>query len=323
MTSETLTATALWYRTVREATVAARARIGPGLLLTGVCAVTLSWISRDSFDASPALVVMGGLAFAVGLVVTATAAGEAVTRLSGALLCVAGLAVVVTHHRVWWWLPANWTAPVTSAAMVVAAGGLATLLFAYGFRRAALSGAAGVFAAVCLALTPLPYIGSADQSVLRTLATCFGAVALMAAVTALPPASRRRGRVLAAAAAAVVAVLLAGYDTSRVETTSGHRNAVLLAMLTAITAVTWFAASAKYRTAVPSESEEPDRPATVGKQDRPPRRQSSRAGAVTAPMAAFIPSRGQLESLSLFIGLIVGIVTIVKEAVAMVRAILG
>jgi hypothetical protein len=35
----TLTATALWKRTVREVTVAARTGIGSGLLLTGMCAV--------------------------------------------------------------------------------------------------------------------------------------------------------------------------------------------------------------------------------------------------------------------------------------------
>jgi hypothetical protein len=303
--------------------VAARTGIGSGLALTGVCAVTLSWIGRDSFDASLVLVVTGVLAFAAGLIVTATTGGEAVTRFTGALLCVAGLAVVVTHHEVWWWLPASWATPVTVAATVVAVGGLVTLLFAYGFRRAALSGAAGVLAVVCLALTALPYLGSADQAVLRTLATCFGAVALMAAATASRSTSRRRSRVLAAAAAAVVAIGFAVYDTSRVETTPGHRATVLLAMLTAVTAVVWFAASAMYRTVVPSGPRGPDRPIADADHDRPPQRQSTPPDAVTMPMTAVAPERNRLESLSLLVGVIAGIVTIVKEALAVVRAVLG
>lgn len=71
-----------------------------------------------------------------------------------------------------------------------------------------------------LALTTVPYLGSADEAVLGAMATRLGAVALMAAVTASRTASRHCRRVVAAAPAAV---LVARYDTSRVETAPDHR----------------------------------------------------------------------------------------------------
>jgi hypothetical protein len=72
----------------------------------------------------------------------------------------------------------------------------------------------------------------------------------MAAVTASRTASRRCRRVVAAATAAVLAVLVAGNETSRVATAPVHRATALIAILTTVAAVVWFASSAMHRTAV-------------------------------------------------------------------------
>lgn len=68
-------------------------------------------------------------------------------------------------------VPNNWTTPVSLTALVISLVGMGILLLAYGFSLAGLSGALGLLALACLALTLLPYGGSDDQSVLRAFAT--------------------------------------------------------------------------------------------------------------------------------------------------------
>jgi hypothetical protein len=194
-----------------------RTRMGLPAAAIGVLGLAVAWWARDAATVSAILAVLASVVLAAGLLVAARAGGEAPTRITGGLLCVAGLAVAITQHQVWWWLPTGWETPMTVASLLIAAAGFGTLLFAYGFRMAGLSGACGVLAAVCLAATRLPYLGSEDKAVLRALTAALGAVALVAGLRAAArPALIRpapvRSRVMRAGlvAAAALAVGLTG-----------------------------------------------------------------------------------------------------------------
>jgi hypothetical protein len=221
--------------------VVGRARVGLVMVLFGVVGLLVGWrVEGNSGDAAvlavvAVLAVLSALALAAGFLVAASAGGEVTVRATGGLLFVAGLAVVVTHHEVWWWLPTSWETPVSLAALAVSLVGLGFLLLAYGFSLAGLSGALGLLALTCLALTLLPYIGSEEQSVLRTFATALGAVALTTGVR-VATAQRTRGdrRAMTAAAGAVGAAVTvyAGYDSYDVYAPGGYHAAVIGAAIT-------------------------------------------------------------------------------------------
>jgi hypothetical protein len=313
-----------------------RTRMGPAAAALGLAGLAAAWWTRDSPDASGILAALASVVLAAGLLVAARAGGEAPTRITGGLLCLAGLAVVITQHQVWWWLPTGWETPLTIAWLVIAAAGFGTLLFAYGFRMAGLSGACGVLAAVCLSATALPYLGSEDKAVLRALTAALGAVALVAGLRAAarPAMLRSRGWRGALAGAAALAVGFTGYDAYGTYAPIGYRLATIAATLAGIATVLLLGAWSRWP-APPGRS-----PATgpLATPSRPPPSAGPRASAVPAPVSPSAPAaapagtavpvaaptlRARLETLSLAVGVVIGLITILKEVVAAFRALLG
>jgi outer membrane biosynthesis protein TonB len=212
-----------------------RVWIGLGVLLLGLVGLLVAWSMAENGGAGSGVVALFAvLAVAAGALLAASAGGEIPVRVTGGLLFVVGLTVVVTQHQVWWWMPTGWAVPVTAAAGIVAVAGLGVLLLAYGFDLAGLSGALGLLALACLALTLLPYIGSEERSVLRAFATALGAVALTAGVGAAATLrttadARVDWRTMTAIAGLIgaAACAYAGYDSYEVYAPTGHHVAVI------------------------------------------------------------------------------------------------
>ncbi|MFE9694779.1 hypothetical protein [Micromonospora sp. NPDC005806] len=218
--------------------------VGTALILLGLVDLLAGWSIDQNGGNSGVLAATSVLALAAGALLVAWSGGEVAVRATGGLLFVAGVAVVVTHHEVWWWLPSGWVTPVTFAALAVALVGLAVLLLAYGFSLAGLSGALGLFALTCLGFTRLPYIGSTNVSALHAWATALGAMALASATATV--ATRRstvRWRATTAVAGVVGAAvtLYAGSDSYEVYASDGHHAAVILGTTVGMVACLAFA----------------------------------------------------------------------------------
>ncbi|GAA1412629.1 hypothetical protein ACFQZ4_49260 [Catellatospora coxensis] len=216
-----------------------RVWIGLGAVLLAVVGLLSGWRIDQSGGDAGVLAAVALLALAAGCLLAAGAGGEVVVRATGGALFVAGLAVVVTHHELWWWLPISWVTPVSLAALVVSLVGVGVLLLAYGFRLAGLSGALGLLALVCLALTFLPYLGSEEKSVLRAFATALGSVALAAGVGAATTgrtAGRRRTMTAVAGVLGAAVTVYAGFDSYPVYASGGHHAAVIGATIIGATA---------------------------------------------------------------------------------------
>jgi hypothetical protein len=212
-----------------------RVWVGLVMVLLAVVGLLVGWRIDENGGDSGGLAGLAALALAAGCLLVASAGGEVAVRVTGGALFVAGLAVVITHHEVWWWLPNNWATPVSLAALVISLVGLGVLLMAYGFRLAGLSGALGLLALTCFALTLLPYLGSEEKSVLRAFATALGAVAFTAAAGAATTGRTRRERrattAVAGALGAAVTVY-AGYDSYDAYAPGGYHAAVIGATIT-------------------------------------------------------------------------------------------
>ncbi|HYN95009.1 MAG TPA: hypothetical protein VES42_14265, partial [Pilimelia sp.] len=196
----------------------------------GATGLVLGWELDENGADGGVLASLSVLALAAAALLAASAAGEVPVRATGGLLFVAGVAVFVTHHHVWWWLPPSWETEVSVAAVAVALAGLGVLLLAYGVSLAGLSGALGVLALTCLALTLLPYLGSPDEAVLRTVGTALGAVACTAGVVATADPGRGGRRAAAPVAVGVLAAAAAGYagyDSSSPYAPPGYQPAVI------------------------------------------------------------------------------------------------
>ncbi len=347
-----------------------RVWIGLGSVLLAVVGLLTGWRTDQSGGDGGVVAAVALLALAAGLLVAASAGGEIVVRVTGGLLLVAGLAVVVTHHELWWWLPGSWVAPVSLAAVLISAVGAGVLLFAYGFRLAGLSGALGLLALVCLALTLLPYLGSDEKSVLRAFATALGAVALAAGVGAATTGRTSGERRVMTAVAGVVGAAVtvyAGFDSYPVYASGSHHAAVIGAtIIGAVASLALGAAGSRSdvtgglprtepssgrtagpETVVPPAAPMPEQPhepsshlATPESPSRAPAeptRVYPTAGPVTtsavpsvaagepSPTTAASPALAaerapraadRLQTASLAVGLLIGVITIAKELVA-------
>jgi hypothetical protein len=216
-----------------------RTRVGLAAVLAGVLSLAVAWWMVDSAGVSGAVGTIAAVVLAAGLLLVAQAGGEAAIRITGGLLCIAGLAVAITQHQLWWWLRTGWETPMTVASLLIALGGLGVLLFAHGFRMAGLSGACGVLAAVALATVPLPYLGSEDEAVLRAFAAALGAVALVAGFRAVdrPPLAGSRPARGALIALSALAVAFAGLDAYGTYAPTGYRVATVVATVAGVVAV--------------------------------------------------------------------------------------
>jgi hypothetical protein len=211
-----------------EAVVIRRWWVGLVIAVLGAAGLAVGWLLDGDGNNAAVLAVLSAFAVAAGSLLAANAAGEVALRATGGLLFMAGLAVIITHHEVWWWLPNNWVTPMSLTAFIISLAGLGVLLLAYGFRLAWLSGALGMLALTCLGLTLLPYGGSDDQEVLQAIATALGGIALTIGVHAFTARTRLHRRSTASAAAvAATAILYAGYDAYGHTPSGGYHTAVL------------------------------------------------------------------------------------------------
>ncbi|MEV6631551.1 hypothetical protein AB0M54_12450 [Actinoplanes sp. NPDC051470] len=326
-----------------------RTRVGLASVAAGLLGLATAWWLIDSEGGSGVVGTTAAVVLAAGLLLVASELGEAATRICGGLLCVAGLAVAITQHEVWWWLRAGWETPMTVAALLIAVVGLGVLLFAYGFRMAGLSGACGVLAAAGLLSVALPYNGSEDEAVLRAWAAALGAVALVAGfrAAARPPLAHSLGVGVTLVVAAVLGVAFAGYGAYETYAPIGYRAATVTATVVGIVAVLVIGGLPlrRFRGGLPRPapddgvvSPEPGAPAvpTPG----PPVRRSPEPAAPTGPSdrpvavdrtpavpgavaSAGRSPRNRLETLSLAIGVVIGLITIFKEIIAAVRSLVG
>ncbi len=213
-----------------EAAVISRVWVGLGAVLLAVVGLSIGWRIDQSGGDAGVLAALALLALAAGCLLAASAGGEVAVRATGGALFVAGLAVVVTHHELWWWLPVSWVTPVSLTALIISLVGVGVLLLAYGFRLAGLSGALGLLALACFALTLLPYLGSDEKSVLRAFATALGAVALTAGVGAATTGrtgGERRAMTAVAGGLGAVVTVYAGLDSYPVYASGSHHAAVI------------------------------------------------------------------------------------------------
>ena len=355
-----------------------RVWVGLGVLLLGVVGLLAGWWIDTGGGQAGVLAALAVFAVAAGALLAASAGGEVPVRATGGLLFMAGLAVIITHHQVWWWLPTSWQTPVSVAALIIAVVGLAVMLLAYGFSLAGLSGALGLLALTCLALTLTPYIGSEEQSVLRAFATALGSVALTAGVGAAAGVGgtadgaaagvARRTRVDWHAMTAVAGVVgaavtvYAGYDSYDVYAPGGHHAAVIgaavggaVASLALGAVIAWSSITGRLtrtsrsagRTPGPVTAEPAPVPAPPHQPPHEPPPHEP-AGAVTAPAASTVvtarpaattttsasavstaPSadtstrlRDRLQTASVAVGLVIGIITIAKEVIGAALAII-
>ena len=350
-----------------------RVRVGLVMVLLSVVGLLVGWQIEENGDNAGVLAVLSALALAAGCLLAASAGGEVAVRTTGGLLFVA---VVITQHEVWWWLPNNWATPVSLTALVISVVGLGVLLLAYGFSFAGLSGALGLLALACFALTLLPYIGSEEQSVLRAFATALGAVALTTGVSAATTWRTRgeRGAMTAVAAAVGAAVTVyAGYDSYEVYAPGGYHAAVIGATITGVltslvlgVAIFWPSVAGGLRrkgsstgraagpepvvpprAPMPEQAHEP--PSHVAPQQPQPQAPAEPppplvpAKLVTTPaaptiVATKIPSTtaasatpaaetashagNRLQTASLAVGLVIGLITIAKELITAALAII-
>jgi len=359
-----------------EAAVVVRVWVGLVTVLFAVVGLFVGWRIDEGGGDAGWLAALAVLALAAGCLLAASAGGEVAVRVTGGALFVGGLAVVITHHEVWWWLPSYWATPVSLAALVISLVGLGVLLLAYGFRLAGLSGALGLLALVCLGLTLLPYLGSEEKSVLRAFATAFGAVALTAGVGAATNGrTRRERRAMTAVAGALGAAVTvyAGYDSYEVYAPSGYHAAVIGATLIGAVASLAFGVafswprvagalprkdSSTVRTAgpetvvpptvpmpeqgpePPSHVASPEPPAQAPAEPTPPLAPAEPVTTPTVPTVVAIKtppataasaapatepaSRAgdRLQTASMAVGLVIGLITIVKEMVGAVLALI-
>jgi hypothetical protein len=312
--------------------------------LAGVAGVAVaSQLERNGYDSGLLAAVMT-LVLAVGILLLASRGRPAALRIAGGLLAVSGVAVIVTHHQMWYWLPASWEAPMSLASLTVAVTGLATVMLGRGFNLGGLSATLGLLALLSLALTllELPDVGSWDRDVLRVWATGLGAVALAAAFLAVARRQttqpRWRGYSATVALVGAAVVVFAAADSYDQYAPTGYRAALFIGAGVAILLTMAFglAAVAPIR-----------RPET---QVRPPTTESRRAdrelepaivaepapsfGTAIPDLGARPPSgaadlattatrQGRIQTVALVVGLVTGIITIVKELVALVLAIFG
>jgi hypothetical protein len=360
-----------------EAAVVGRVWVGLVMVMLAVVGLFVGWrIDEGGGGDAGVLAAFAVLALAAGCLLAASVGGEVAVRGTGGALFVGGLAVVITHHEVWWWLPTNWVTPVSLAALVISLVGLGVLLLAYGFRLAGLSGALGLLALACLALTFLPYLGSEEKSVLRAFATALGAVAFTAGVGAATTGRThvgRRAMTAVAGALGAVVTVYAGYDSYEVYAPGGYHAAVIgatiaaaVASLTLGVAISWPSVagallrkdSSTIRTAgpetvvaptvpMPEQGHEP--PSHLASPEPPPQAPAeptpplAPAEPVTTPAvpsvvaikpppttaaspapAAESASRAndRLQTASLAVGLVIGLITIAKELIAAVLALI-
>lgn len=344
-----------------------RVWVGLGAVLLAVVGLLLGWrIDQGGGDAG-VLAALALLTLAAGCLLAASAGGEVTVRVTGGALFVGGLAVVVTHHQLWWWLPASWVTPVSWVAPVVSLVGVGFLLLAYGFRLAGLSGALGLLALVCFALTLLPYLGSEEKPVLRAFATALGAVALTAGVgaaTAGRSGGGRRGATAVAGGLGAVVTVYTGFDSYPVYASSGHHVAVIGATIIGAAAsvalgavVSWPRAkdgrqwtepgdggvSGPGTVVPPMAPEQPGESASPVQAPAAPVRAHSAARPVaTSAMPSVVadepaltaaspaPAAGhasraadRLQTASLAVGLLIGLITIAKELIAAFLALIG
>lgn len=322
---------------------------GSALALAGAAGLWAGWLLvAEAGTATAVLAVLSMLALAAGVLLAASTLGPLPVRITGGLLFAAGLAVAVTQHQVWWWLPNDWATPVSVTALVISLAGLGVLVLAYGFGRAGLSGALGLLALTCLVLMALPYLGSEDQAVLRAFGTALGAAAFATGVAAT---GRRRAAVVTGVAGAA-ATAFAGYASYQTYAPTGYRAAVVGATVGGILAavgsgVRWPAVfrrpfRGRPRSGAPPAESAPPTPAdpasatpatpttpTTGPVPGPGPAATAAASSVTAPSAAVAPARpgagmrGRLETASLIVGLVVGVLTIAKELIAAALALFG
>jgi len=358
-----------------EAVVVGRVRVGLVMVLLGVVGLVAGWQIEDNGDNAAVLAVLSTLVLAAGCLLVASASGEVAVRATGGLLFVAGLAVVITQNEVWWWLPTNWMTPVSIAALVISLVGLGMLLFAYGFSLAGLSGALGLLALACFALTFLPYIGSEEKSVSRAFATALGAVALTAGVSAAATGwtrQARRAMTTGAATVAAAVTVYAGYDSYEMYAPTGYHVAVIGATITGVVAslalavaISWpniaggrpWKGSSTGRTTgtetivpptlpIPEQAHrppsqvEPPEPLPQAPAEPPPLAPAQPVTTPAAPIivgatpppattAAAAPTAetashagNRLQTASMAVGLVIGLITIAKELIAAAVAVL-
>ena len=331
--------------------------VGLVIAVFGAAGLVVGWLIEDNGDNAAVLAVLSAFALAAGCLLAANTAGEVAVRATGGLLFIAGLAVIITQHEVWWWLPNNWATPMSLTAFVISLAGLGVLLLAYGFRLAWLSGAVGLLALTCLGLTMLPYGSSNDQEVLQVIATALGGIALTMGVHALTARTRldRRSTALTAAVAAAV-TLYSGYDAYGHTPSGGHHIAVLgvtgvgaVGSLLLGAALSWPAVAGLFRSGsradrprapepaptatrsgtVPMEAPlQPTADPAVSRGTTEPAMSSASGGPKTTQATAASPtamtsSKGnRLQTASLIVGLVVGLITIAKELIAAILAVI-
>jgi hypothetical protein len=129
-------------------------------------------------------------------------------------------------------------------------------------------------------------------------------------------------------AAAALAVGLTGYDAYGTYAPIGYRLATIAATLLGIAAVlvlgagSWWPAAPGSRAGTGPTTEAEPAPGPPPEAESPPGTESLPAPEAPAPAPAST-LRSRLETLSLAVGVVVGLITILKEMVAAVRALLG
>jgi len=295
------------------------------------------------------LLVLGSI---VALLLARWLVGPRATRIVGGVLVLVGLGAVLRHF-VTYWLPA--AEVYVPALLVLAALGLVAVLTGgqAGLAWGGLSAASGLLAVglVVAESSHVPGIGSYQRDMLNVAATSLGFVAVAAALGA---AGRGGSRVVGLAGATLAAIgmvvtAVAAYRLYPVYGDAGEQPTMIAIAGVAVLALLVLAAvlarkaaqvaprdvrGSELRPVPPSRQPEPAPSPQLSKSPAPPVVQqpasqpqpqvphSGTTASIARPVAA-APARSRLEAIATLIGLVTGIIALVRELVNLLRWLSG
>lgn len=290
------------------------------------------------------------VAGAAGAVLLSRLAGALITRVLGSALFVGGLAAILTYYRSYW-LPGRYADQLNVVAPVIALIGLAAVLLA-GRPRLTFGGVsltAGLLAlgSMATAAANLPELGSYERADLTIAALALAFLAVGGGLAAIRAALRP-----AAAAVGVLGAILtvvAGQDGYPIYGEPREQTVSVAVTVTGVVTLLGLAGAALARSARPR----PGTPASPTPPPSPPREpaapapgRDAPASGQAAPAPAPVPppiqapapapaggppvrvglvpaGRTRLEFAATLVGLVTGVIVLVRELVALVRSLTG
>ena len=274
--------------------------------------------------------------------------GALVVRVAGAI-AVVGAAVVVITQRLNYWLPSAWEGPVFVVAVLAGVIGLLAIVGLFnGVTSGGVSAASGLLAILAYALIAvnLPALSSYDDDALSVAAVALGSLALTMGLSAVAK-TRSVWWVPAIASATLGALLVWRVSIDRYphyapDATRVRHFAVVAAGIVVLVAAAIHAARGQWIRRTSAVPREPVATSAQPRSPGPPKAQDGRtapeppvtthgpavpthvAGGETASASSpRAPSTSRLQTVATVIGIASGVVSLGREIISAVQALLG